>query len=125
MAALADLRPVVENEASGLATIRPELKKTHFILAQRARWAIGNIERESSFEIGVGGASATVASKGSFWFDPVSLDLIRLDVHGEALPYSLRLEETSIRTFYARAHIGESDALLPKRSELTMTHFSG
>ena len=29
MAALADLRPVVENEASGLATIRPELKKTH------------------------------------------------------------------------------------------------
>jgi hypothetical protein len=48
MAALADLRPVVENEASGLATIRPELKKTHLILAQRARWAIGNIKREST-----------------------------------------------------------------------------
>jgi len=82
-------------------------------------------EMESGFQIRVGAVSETVAASGSFWFDPVSLDLIRLDVHGEAIPYSLRLEETVIRTFYARAHIGDSDALLPKRSELTMTHFSG
>ena len=82
-------------------------------------------ERESGFQIRVGTVSETVAASGSFWFDPVSLDLIRLDVQGEAIPYSLRLEETVIRTFYARAHIGDSDALLPKRSELTMTHFSG
>ena len=99
-----------EENLAGRSTVRYDFRLT---------------EQESSFQIRVGGASATVASKGSFWFDPVSLDLIRLDVHGEALPYSLRLEETSIRTFYARAHIGESDALLPKRSELTMTHFSG
>ena len=82
-------------------------------------------ELESGFQIRVGAVSETVAASGSFWFDPVSLDLIRLDVNGEAIPYSLRLEETTIRTFYARTHIGDSDALLPKRSELTMAHFSG
>ncbi len=82
-------------------------------------------EMENGFQIRVGAVSETVATSGSFWFDPVSLDLIRLDVRGEAIPYSLRLEEAAIRTFYARTHIGDSDALLPKRSELTMTHFSG
>jgi len=82
-------------------------------------------QQESGFLIRTSTAAAVVASKGSFWFDPVSLDLIRLDVHGEALPYSLRLEAAAIQTNYARVHIGDSDALLPKRSELMLTHFTG
>ena len=82
-------------------------------------------QQESRWEIRASDAEETVAAKGSFWFDPVSLDLIRLDVYGDHMPYSLRLEEAVIRTFYARAHIGDADALLPKRSELTMTYFSG
>lgn len=80
---------------------------------------------ESGFKITTDNASEIVAAKGSFWFDPVSLDLIRLDVYGDHIPYSLRLEEAVFRTDYARTHIGDSDALLPKRSELTMAHFSG
>jgi hypothetical protein len=66
-----------------------------------------------------------VAAKGSFWFDPVSLDLLRLEVYGEDIPDSLRLDEAVIRNSYARARIGVSDALLPQRSEVTMTYFSG
>jgi len=81
--------------------------------------------QESRWEIRANQASEIVAAKGSVWFDPVSLDLIRLDVMGDHIPYSLRLAEAVIRTYYARGHIGDSDALLPKRSELTMTHFSG
>lgn len=77
------------------------------------------------WEIWTGSAKATVASKGSFWFDPVSLDLIRLEEHGDDLPLRLHLEEAVIGIDYARTHIGDSDALLPKRSELTMTHFTG
>jgi len=50
---------------------------------------------------------------------------IRLEVRGEDLPIRLHLEEAVIDIDYARTHIGDSDALLPKRSELTMTHFSG
>ena len=66
-----------------------------------------------------------MAAKGSFWFDPVSLDLIHLDVFGDAMPYSLRLEETVFRTDYARTQIGEAKVLLPKRTDLVMAHFSG
>jgi hypothetical protein len=80
---------------------------------------------DGGWEIRSSSAKATVASKGSFWFDPVSLDLIRLEVRGDDLPIRLHLEEAVIDIDYARTHIGDSDALLPKRSELTMTHFSG
>jgi hypothetical protein len=82
-------------------------------------------QQESHWEMRANNASEIVAAKGSFWFDPASLDLIRLEVRGEALPYSLRLEEAGFQTDYARTRIGSADALLPKRSELTMTQFSG
>jgi hypothetical protein len=82
-------------------------------------------KQESGLKLQVNNVSATVAAKGSFWFDPVSLELIRLDVYGEDVPEGLHLEEAVTRTDYARVRIGDSNALLPKRSELTMTYFSG
>ena len=82
-------------------------------------------QQESALKLEVGNISATVAAKGSFWFDPVSLDLIRLDVYGDNMPKEMHLAEAVTRTNYARTHVGDSDALLPKRSELTMTSFSG
>jgi hypothetical protein len=42
--------------------------------------------QDSGFEITTGTGSEVVAAKGSFWFDPLSLDLMRLDVYGEAMP---------------------------------------
>jgi hypothetical protein len=81
--------------------------------------------QESGLRLTTGSASEIVAAKGSFWFDPASLDLIRLEVFGEDVPYSLRIEEAVFRTDYARTHIGDADALLPKRSEHTMAHFDG
>jgi len=82
-------------------------------------------KQESGLQLQVANASEVVAAKGSFWFDPVSLDLIRLDVYGEDMPDDLHLEEAVTHTDYARSHIGDSSALLPKRSELTMTYSSG
>jgi len=82
-------------------------------------------QAESGFTIQVANYSETVAAKGSFWFDPVTLDLLRLEVFGDGIPDSLRLDEAAIRNTYARTHIGDSDALLPNRSETTMTYFSG
>jgi len=80
---------------------------------------------DGGWNIQTGTGSAIVAAKGSFWFDPTSLDLIRLDAHADDIPVRLHLDEAVIRIDFARAHIGNSDALLPKRSELTMTFFTG
>jgi VWFA-related protein len=81
--------------------------------------------RQSGFKLQVANISEMVAAKGSFWFDPASLDLVRLEVHGEDIPYDLHLDDAVVRVDYARTHIGDTDALLPKRSELTLTYISG
>ncbi|MGA2589445.1 MAG: hypothetical protein ABSH32_05995 [Bryobacteraceae bacterium] len=65
-------------------------------------------QSDSAYKIQVGADSAVVAAKGSVWFDPVSLDLIRLDGYGDAIPFKLHLEETLIRVDYARKHIDNS-----------------
>jgi len=80
---------------------------------------------ESHWEIRIADADEIVGAKGSFWFDPASLDLLRFIVHADSIPYKLRLEDVSTDTEYARVRINETDALLPKRSELTLAHFTG
>ena len=82
-------------------------------------------QQESVLRLEIENVSEIVAAKGSFWFDPVSLDLIRLDVYGDHMPNELNLAEAVTRTDYARTRIGDSDALLPKRSEMTLTSFFG
>jgi len=82
-------------------------------------------KQESGLKLQFNNISAIVAARGSLWFDPVSLDLIRLDVYGEDMPAGLHLDEAVTRTGYARVHIGGSEALLPTRSELTLTYLSG
>ena len=79
----------------------------------------------SAYKIDILGVSAAVATKGSFWFDPVSLDLLRMDVSGDEMPVKLGLAEFTVRTGYARQHIGNSEALLPQQAEMVLTHFSG
>ena len=54
-----------------------------------------------------------------------SLDLIRIEIHGEGIPDDRHIDEAVVRIDYARGHIGDSDALLPKRSELTMNFLNG
>ncbi len=81
--------------------------------------------QDSSVEITSNGATDVVAAKGSFWFSAASLDLLRLEVQGESIPYRLRLEDAVFATNYARVRIGDLDALLPKQSDLTLTHFTG
>jgi len=79
----------------------------------------------SGLTLRVSNASAVVATKGSFWFDPVSLDLVRLDTYADDMPANLRLAEAVIIVHYARVRIGNVDALLPRQGETTLTHLSG
>jgi hypothetical protein len=73
----------------------------------------------------IGSAEATVALKGSFWFDPASGDLVRLDSYGDQMPPSLGLSEALVKVQYARVRIGNSGALLPRQGEMQLTHLNG
>ncbi len=61
-----------------------------------------------------------VGEKGSFWADPQSLDLIRLQSQADEIPPYLALDEMTSIMNYARTRIGESNALLPQEGDLYM-----
>jgi hypothetical protein len=78
-----------------------------------------------ALEISIPGGLGTVGLEGSFWVDPQSLDLIRLDAHAIDIPPYLPLEEDDSKVYYARTQIGEYTALLAQEADLHMLETRG
>ncbi len=79
----------------------------------------------SGWNLQVTAGRGDVAMKGTIWVDAKTLDLVRLRVQADDIPYHLRVADASIRLEYARTRIGEIDALLPQSGEVSMLHNSG
>ncbi|MBZ5626749.1 MAG: hypothetical protein LAQ69_49940 [Acidobacteriia bacterium] len=77
------------------------------------------------FQISILGGSGTVGEEGSFWADPQSLDLLRLESHADEIPPYLPLEEASTKVSYARTRIGDLNVLLAQQADLHMLETSG
>jgi hypothetical protein len=71
------------------------------------------------------GGRGAVNEEGSFWIDPQSLDLIRVDGRVTEIPPSLPLEKMEFTVNYARTRIGEFDALLAQYADLNMIQTTG
>jgi hypothetical protein len=70
--------------------------------------------------------SGKVGVHGSFWVDPQSLDVIRLEMRAEDFPPTLPLTDALTVVNYAPTSLGNSrSALLPESGEFFMTRFSG
>jgi hypothetical protein len=79
----------------------------------------------SGFQVRVGATTAVVGYHGSFWADPRTDEVARLEVYAGDIPPSLDLKEASDIMDYSRVRIGESDFLLPTASEMTMIDMRG
>ena len=79
----------------------------------------------SGYSLRVGSATAIVPYHGSFWADPETLDLLRLETHADDIPPDLRLESSGEQLEYARVRIGESSFLLPRKVVMTMVGLDG
>ena len=79
----------------------------------------------SGYQIQANGTSAIVGTKGSFWIDPTSLELIRMEVQADEIPAMLGIESSVARIDYARMRIGDSDVLLPQSAQLETVRSSG
>jgi hypothetical protein len=80
---------------------------------QVARWIGG-------YRLSVNGHEETVAFHGSFYADPVTLDLRRVEVAAEDIPASLGVTAAETTVNYGHVKIGEETFLLPVESELMM-----
>jgi hypothetical protein len=79
----------------------------------------------SGYRIRVSTASAIVGYHGSFYANPETFDMERIQVLADDLPPDLRLASTEDKIDYAVARIGDGDFLLPAQSELTMIGLQG
>jgi len=79
----------------------------------------------SGYQIHTNGLNVTVGTRGSFWIDAESLELLRLEVRADDPPPSLGIENHVTVIEYARARIGEADVLLPQSARVLTTRVSG
>jgi hypothetical protein len=71
------------------------------------------------------GITATVSFHGSFFAEPGTQDVLRLEVQADALPPKLDLRQVSDTMEYKRTRIGGGDFLLPSMSEIVMVDSRG
>jgi hypothetical protein len=79
----------------------------------------------SGYRITVATASAIVGYHGSFYADPATFDMKRIEVVADDLRPELLLASADNKIDYAMTRIGEGDFLLPAQSELSMIGSNG
>jgi len=79
----------------------------------------------SGYRLRVGRQQGIVAFSGSFWADPETLEVLRLEVRAEEIPPNLPVLSAVTVIDYGKVPIGGSEALLPRRAELVMTETLG
>jgi hypothetical protein len=72
----------------------------------------------SHYHIKMGESWRLTAYDGSFWLDPVSLELQRLTIRTAELPPATSMCEAEATLDYRRVHIGDGDVLLPRQGWL-------
>jgi hypothetical protein len=70
-------------------------------------------------------ASGVIGEKGSFWADPETLELLRIEVHADEVPPGLPLADVILTSDYARMRIGTEDIMLPQAAELRLLELNG
>jgi hypothetical protein len=109
-----DSRPIIRYKGDESPTGRRE-----------ARYDFRISRMSSGYTIQHAGASGVVAMRGSFWADPDTYDLRRLEFHAEEIPPELLYADISTTIIYSRVRIGERDILLPQTADVRTTGVDG
>lgn len=80
---------------------------------------------KSTFTITTATGSAGVDYSGSWWIDPDTLDLLRLDIVAEEIPVHLRLSKLRMSIDYGAMNARGRQVSLALSSVIEMVHFSG
>jgi hypothetical protein len=81
--------------------------------------------RQSGQTINLIEGSGTVGSAGTFWGDPATYDIVRIEGYATEIPPFLPITESSHSVDYVRTTLGESQFLLPRTATTRLVKFSG
>lgn len=85
---------------------------------EEARYDFSISRMLSGYRVSHINVSGIVGMRGSFWADPETYDLRRVEIHAEEIPPELLYTDVLTSIKYERVRIGESDILLPQAAEL-------
>ncbi len=109
-----DSRPIIRYKGDESPTGRRE-----------ARYDFHISRMASGYTVQRAAASGVVAMRGSFWADPETYDLRRLEFHADEIPPELLYADISTTIDYNRVRIGASDVLLPQTADVRTTGVDG
>jgi len=89
------------------------------------RWEYNVPMFASGWTITSNGRSAPAATRGSFWADAQTLEVVRLEIRSEGLPLDFPISSAVNTIDYARVRMGPSSILLPQTAALYLEHSSG
>jgi len=89
---------------------RDTLKYTFRIPAMMSGWTVN-----------IGGASGVVGERGTFWADPATFEVLRLEISADEIPPTLPVQSVEVAMEYGRVRIGSADILAPQQAELLLT----
>jgi len=67
-----------------------------------------------------GGARAVIGYHGSFWVDPETLDLLRVEIEGDEIPAALRTASAKLAIDYGPVAVGAGTFLLPQATDVRL-----
>jgi hypothetical protein len=83
------------------------------------------VPRERSRYVVKSGVAAVVGYRGSFWADPETLDLVRLQVEAGEIPPEIDIARGGETIEYGRSRIGMAEFLLPQSSNVFLVDRKG
>jgi hypothetical protein len=89
------------------------------------KWDFVVPENLSGYQVGNFIEHAIIGYHGSFWADPTTLDVTRLEVYADNIPRNLKIDSVSDAVDYQSVKLGDEAFLLPARSELSLTGTGG
>jgi hypothetical protein len=92
---------------------------------EKYKWDFFVPQNLSGYQIGNFIEHATIGYHGSFWADPTTLDVTRLEVYADDIPRNLKIGSASDAVDYQSVKLGEEAFLLPARSELSLSDIGG
>lgn len=90
------------------------------------RWDFGLKQVFARWTVTYASRNAVAGEKGSFWADPATFDVVRLEIHSDDLPPNFPISQVDTTIDYARVRLGPGDVLLPQSAQTISTEgFSG